>query len=107
MTLASQVDSMTSSFQVSLVPYKDYSPCQFLLQDLNTTGLDGGVGTANSSAFVISDTNSSTAQTWGLNNLAPAVMGATGSGATVGLSKLGMVSFVTFLGVVITTVIVA
>jgi len=99
---------MTSNFIIPLTPYKDFSPCQLLLQDFNTTGLDGGVGTANSSAFVISNTNSSAGQTWSLKNSAPAVKGAVSTGdAGTGLKRLGTMEYVSLLGVLIANVWVA
>lgn len=104
-TLATQLDAMTSNFHVPLDAYKAFSPCQLLLQDFNTTDLDGGVGTANSSIIIISDTNSSEGQTWNLNNLAPVVAGAAGTGgATVSLPALGVMGYVTFLGIVVASV---
>jgi len=107
-TLATNLDSMTSNFQIPLTPYKDFSLCQLLLQDFNTTELDGGVGTANSSAFLISTTNSSAGQTWSLKNLAPAVKGAVGTGdAGTDLKRLGTMGYVSFLGVLIASVWVA
>lgn len=107
-TLATNLDSMTSNFQIPLTPYKDFSLCQLLLQDFNTTGLDGGLGTANSSAFSISNTNSSAGQTWSLKNLAPTVRGAVGTGdAGTSVKGLGIMGYVSFLGVLIASVWVA
>ena len=66
---------MESSYPIPLAPYAAYSLCQLLLQDFNTTDLNGGSAMANSSVFVISDTNASAPQTWSVTSLAPVMMG--------------------------------
>ena len=77
-------------YTVDLVPFQDYSPCQFILQDYNLSDSSNGSRLPNdydnpvfSNIFAISVQNRSAGVTWSAENPAPEQTGTDGIGGGI------------------------
>ena len=76
-----------SGFHVPLETFQEYSPCQFILQDFNTSNASNSSGFTKdnnspvfSNIFAISVQNHSAGVTWSADNPAPEQTGTDGIG---------------------------
>lgn len=85
-----------SKFHVDLVTFQEYSPCQFILQDFNTSSTSNNSEITKdnnnpvfSNIFAISVQNHSAGVTWSAENPAPEQTGTDGIGGSTPKSAAG------------------
>ena len=91
-----------SIYTIELMPYQEYSPCQFILQDLNDVeSLYFDDSPVFSNIIAISVQNHSAGVTWSADNPAPKQTGTDGIGGAASESAAGhtqSVSYASFIG---------
>ena len=106
--LTSLAPANDSTYRVDLMPFQEYSPCQFILQDLNafdSLNSSGFKKNDNNPVFsniiAISVQNHSAGVTWSADNPAPEQMGTDGIGGGTSKSAAGNtqpVAYASFIG---------